>query len=205
MTRQRPTLAVPTGQRLTLAVPTGRRLTLVVPSLAFGGAERVVAKMANHWAARGEAVTVITLSGRSGDTYPLDDRVARIPLDAMGESGGPLKAITNNLRRVRLLRSAIAGSAPETVISFTDRMNVLTLLACRPLKVDTVISERIDPSRYEIGRAWSWLRRRVYPICAGTRRADGTSPRSNGRCDARPADLCHPQRRHPQRRHPQRR
>jgi GalNAc-alpha-(1->4)-GalNAc-alpha-(1->3)-diNAcBac-PP-undecaprenol alpha-1,4-N-acetyl-D-galactosaminyltransferase len=42
-------------------------------------------------------------------------------------------------------------------------MNVLTVLACRPMGVDTVISERIDPARYEIGRAWSWLRRRVYP------------------------------------------
>ena len=47
-------------------------------------------------------------------------------------------------------------------------MNVLTLLACRPLKVDTVVSERIDPSRYEIGRTWSWLRRRLYPSARGT-------------------------------------
>jgi len=138
-------------------------LTLAVPSLALGGAERVVAKMANHWADCGEAVTVVTLSGESGDTYPLDQRVTRIALDAMRDSRGPLQAIARNVHRVRLLRRAIAGSAPETVISFTDRMNVLTLLACRPLGLDTVISERIDPSRYEIGRAWSWLRRRVYP------------------------------------------
>jgi glycosyltransferase involved in cell wall biosynthesis len=152
-----------TSQRLTLADSTSQRLTLAVPSLALGGAEGVVAKMANFWAARGKAVTVITLSGEGGDTYPLDNRVTRIALDAMRESRGPLQAIANNVRRVRSLRRAIARSAPETVISFTDRMNVLTLLACRPLGVDTVISERIDPSRYEIGRGWSWLRRRVYP------------------------------------------
>ena len=41
---------------------TSRRLTLVVPPLELGGAERVVPKMANHWAASGEVVTVITLS-----------------------------------------------------------------------------------------------------------------------------------------------
>jgi glycosyltransferase involved in cell wall biosynthesis len=140
-----------------------RRLTLAVPSLALGGAERVVAKMANHWAERGDAVTVVTLSGNAGDTYALDPRVKRIALNAMQESRGPAQAVVHNVHRIRLLRRAIADSAPETVISFTDRMNVLTLLACRPLGVDTVISERIDPSRYEIGRAWSWLRRRVYP------------------------------------------
>jgi glycosyltransferase involved in cell wall biosynthesis len=150
-------------RRLTPASESARRLTLAVPSLALGGAERVVAKMANHWADRGEAVTVITLSGEAGDTYALDPRVTRIALNAMRDSRGPVQAIIHNVHRVRLLRRAIADSAPETVISFTDRMNVLTLLACRPLGVDTVVSERIDPSRYEIGRAWSWLRRRVYP------------------------------------------
>jgi glycosyltransferase involved in cell wall biosynthesis len=142
---------------------TSRRLTLVVPSLALGGAERVVSKMANHWAASGNVVTVITLSADDEDTYPLAPKVLRIALDMMRESRGPIEALVNNLERVRHLRAAIAGSVPETVISFTDRMNVLTLLACRPLKVDTVVSERIDPSRYEIGRTWSWLRRRLYP------------------------------------------
>ena len=125
--------------------PMGRRLTLVVPSLAFGGAERVVAKMAGYWAARGDAVTVVTLASSSGDTYALDPAVLRVALDLVRESRGPIPAIANNMGRVRKLRGAIAGSSPDAVISFTDRMNVLTLLACQPLKVDTVVSERIDP------------------------------------------------------------
>jgi GalNAc-alpha-(1->4)-GalNAc-alpha-(1->3)-diNAcBac-PP-undecaprenol alpha-1,4-N-acetyl-D-galactosaminyltransferase len=141
----------------------GRRLTLVVPSLTFGGAEHVVAQMANHWAARGEDVTVITLSARRCDTYRLESSVKRIALDVQIESRGSIQAIANNLVRVRKLRAAIDRSAPEIVISFTDQMNVLTLLACRPLNIDTVISERIDPSRQAIGRAWSILRRRTYP------------------------------------------
>jgi GalNAc-alpha-(1->4)-GalNAc-alpha-(1->3)-diNAcBac-PP-undecaprenol alpha-1,4-N-acetyl-D-galactosaminyltransferase len=142
---------------------TGRRLTLVVPSLEFGGAEHVVVQMANHWAAAGDRVTVITLSSATGDTYALDSGVTRIALNAMRESRGVIEALSHNLIRVRLLRAAIIRSDAEKVISFTDRMNVLTVLASRPLGVDTVISERIDPSRYEIGRAWSWMRRRVYP------------------------------------------
>jgi GalNAc-alpha-(1->4)-GalNAc-alpha-(1->3)-diNAcBac-PP-undecaprenol alpha-1,4-N-acetyl-D-galactosaminyltransferase len=142
---------------------TGRRLTLVVPSLELGGAEHVVARMANHWAELGDQVTVITLSNAGSDTYFLHGAVTRIALNAMRESRGATEAIRQNLIRVRLLRQAIARSEPQSLISFTDRMNVLTLLACRPLEIDTVISERIDPSRYAIGRAWSWLRRLVYP------------------------------------------
>jgi GalNAc-alpha-(1->4)-GalNAc-alpha-(1->3)-diNAcBac-PP-undecaprenol alpha-1,4-N-acetyl-D-galactosaminyltransferase len=141
----------------------GRRLTLVVPSLALGGAERVVARMANHWAAAGDHVTVITLSAAKTDTYSLDPAVTRIALDLMRESAGSIRAVINNLIRVRRLRAAIRRSQPDTVISFIDRMNVVTLLACRPLDVDTVISERIDPSRQPLDNTWSWLRRSVYP------------------------------------------
>jgi glycosyltransferase involved in cell wall biosynthesis len=141
----------------------GRRLTLAVPSLHGGGAERVLAQMANHWAARGDSVTVITLSGSAGDAYPLDPRVTRIALNLMHDSRGIADAVTKNIVRIQRLREAIARTNPDTVISFTDRMNVLTALACRPLGIDAVLSERIDPSHQKIGRAWAWLRRRAYP------------------------------------------
>jgi GalNAc-alpha-(1->4)-GalNAc-alpha-(1->3)-diNAcBac-PP-undecaprenol alpha-1,4-N-acetyl-D-galactosaminyltransferase len=141
----------------------GRRLTLVVPSLGFGGAQRVVAQMAGHWAARGDAVTVITLSGADCDAFPLAAAVQRIALDLTADSHGPIEAITHNISRVRRLRQAIKTSACETLISFTDRTNVLALLACRPLGVDTVIAERSNPSKNETSRAWNWLRRRTYP------------------------------------------
>lgn len=141
----------------------GRRLTLVVPSLALGGAERVVARMANHWATAGDSVTVITLSAATTDTYSLDSPVTRISLDLMRDSPGPIRALLNNWIRVRRLKEAIHRSQPDTVISFTDRMNVVTLLACWSLGVDAVISERIDPSQQPVGRVWSWMRRRVYP------------------------------------------
>jgi len=185
---QRPTLAQSSGQRPALADARRRRLTLAVPSLALGGAERVVAKMANYWAERGDLVTVVTLSAETCDTYSLDSRVTRIPLNAMRDSQGPIDAIRDNLARLRALRAAIARSQPDAIISFTDRMNVLTVLACRPFAVGPVISERIDPSQYEIGRAWSWLRRRVYPG-PGARGSDRTSPQSTAGHDARPADL----------------
>ncbi len=138
----------------------GRRLTLVVPSLALGGAERVVANMANHWAAGGDTVTVITLSAATTDTYALDPAVTRIALDLMRVSAGPIQALFNNLTRIGKLGDAIRSTRPDTVVAFTDRMNIVTLLACRSIAddVDTVISERIDPSRQPGGLGWTWSR-----------------------------------------------
>ncbi len=140
-----------------------RRLTLVVPSLALGGAERVVSRMANHWAAAGDTVSVITLSGAECDTYTLDPAVTRIALDLMRGSRFLLEGLYHNWLRVGKVEDAIRKTKPDTVISFTDRMNVVALAACRNLKVDTVVAERIDPSQQRIGYSWAKLRRWVYP------------------------------------------
>ncbi len=142
----------------------GRRLTLVSPSLALGGAERVVSRMANHWAAGGETVSVITLSGADCDTYALDPAVTRVALDMMRESRFALQGLFYNWLRVGKLEDAIRKLRPDTLISFTDRMNVVTLAACRNLDVDTVVAERIDPSQQQIGYYWTKLRRWGYPM-----------------------------------------
>ena len=141
------------------------RLTLVIPALEYGGAERVLAMMADHWAQSGKEVTLITLAAAATDTYKLDDRVRRIALDVTGTSTGPFSAIVNNLRRLLRLRQAIRQSRPDVIISFIDRINVMTLLATAGRPRNVIISERTDPSRHSIGRAWSWLRRRVYRRC----------------------------------------
>jgi len=60
------------------------------------------------------------------------------------------------------LRRAIRESRADVVISFMDIVNILTLLATRGLQVPVIISERIDPSFYDIGPIWNGLRRLVY-------------------------------------------
>jgi len=143
------------------------RLTLVIPSLQYGGAERVMATLADEWSDSGRDVTLITLSARATDTYRLDERVQRIALDAIGTSPGPITAIFSNLRRLLRLRNALRQSRPDVIVSFIDRMNVMTLLATIGWRRNVIISERTDPSRHRIGRIWSGLRRRVYRRCRG--------------------------------------
>jgi len=143
-----------------------RRLTLVIPSLELGGAERVIAQMANHWSEAGDDVTVVTLSSAASDTYALSPRVARVPLDLLRESRHAPAALWNNVVRVWKLRRALKESRPDAVISFTDRMNVTTLMAAIGLGLPVIVSERVDPARHPIGRAWSRLRIAMYPRAA---------------------------------------
>jgi len=140
-----------------------RRLTITVPSLSLGGAEGVAAMMANHWAQAGDAVTLITLDSSETDTFQLSEAVQRYELAVMQDSKNLLQAVFNNRQRVRRLQEVIAASEPDVVISLTDRMNVLTLLATRKLNRPVLISERSDPRHHPIGRLWSYLRKKTYP------------------------------------------
>jgi glycosyltransferase involved in cell wall biosynthesis len=141
------------------------RLTLVIHSLADGGAERVMAMMANHWAEEANDVTLITFDSQQNDSYRLADEINRIGLGLMRESRNLVQALCHNVERLRQLRRAIRDSKPDKVVSFTDKTNVTTLLACLGLRVDVVVAERIDPRHHQIGRIWSMLRRLVYARC----------------------------------------
>jgi GalNAc-alpha-(1->4)-GalNAc-alpha-(1->3)-diNAcBac-PP-undecaprenol alpha-1,4-N-acetyl-D-galactosaminyltransferase len=142
-----------------------RRVTIVIHSISGGGAERVTTVMANHWADNGDAVTLITLDDAQPGNYAVDPKVHRVGLDVMGDSSNPLQAVWNNFSRIRKLRAAIRDSSPEIVISMTDKMNVVTLLACIGLRRRVLICERIDPRHRKMGRIWPCLRRITYPWC----------------------------------------
>ena len=142
-----------------------RKLTLVIHALNTGGAERVLCEMANHWSRLGDEVNLITLDDVDTDAYELDPQVRRVGLGLMGESRSAWQALGNNVRRIRRLREAIREAGAPWVISFTDKMNVLTLLACRRGSSKVVIGERNDPRRQWMGHGWETLRRRTYPNC----------------------------------------
>ncbi len=142
-----------------------RRLTLVIHSLVQGGAERDMAHLARCWAERGDDVSLVTLDSVATDSFPLAGGVARTGLGLVGHSRGWFEAIVNNRRRIAALRDVLQQRSPQTIVSFIDRMNVMTLKAAAGLGDPVIVSERIDPRHHEPGRIWRWLRRRTYPGC----------------------------------------
>jgi GalNAc-alpha-(1->4)-GalNAc-alpha-(1->3)-diNAcBac-PP-undecaprenol alpha-1,4-N-acetyl-D-galactosaminyltransferase len=139
------------------------RLTLVISSLAAGGAERVMATLANAWAARGRRVTLLTFDdGSAPPFYPLDSRVDHRPLNLSRAAGSAAVGLSNNVRRVRALRRALGESRPDAVISFMTTANVNALLAASGLNAPVVISERVNPDQAATGAGWKFARRVAY-------------------------------------------
>lgn len=136
-------------------------LLLVISSLGGGGAERVMSLLANGWTASGVQVTLATFESSTGDFYPLEGSISRRSFN--DESLDHKTILPGSIRRTRWLRKVMQQVRPDVVISFTDRTNVLALLAAQGLDVPVIVSERVDPTMYDPGQIWRIGRRLTYP------------------------------------------
>jgi len=140
------------------------KLALVISSMSLGGASRVMSLLANHWAARGTEVVLITLDLAAHDAWTLDDRIERVALHMMSNSANLIQGTVNGWRRMRAVRRAIAVSRADAVVSFEDRTNVLVRIATLGMRARVVLCERTDPTKHRIDAVWRLLRRLTYPL-----------------------------------------
>ena len=139
------------------------RLLIYIHSLENGGAERVVANLANYWASLGWAVTVVTVAPQARDFYVLDAGVGRRCLDLAGQDGGLFAGIVRTARRARALRRVLREVQPAAALSAMHTANVVLALAARGLPgLRTVGSEHNFPPKAPMGVVWETLRRHAY-------------------------------------------
>ena len=138
------------------------KIAMGISSLGGGGAERVISIMANHWADKGEDVTVITLASEEKDVYHLDERVRRAAFDLERHSQGAWDAVKSNLQRIMSLRRTLRSNRPDVVIGFSEHMSVMMLLATLGLSIPVIVFEHTDPRQAPLDRLWGLLRRWSY-------------------------------------------
>jgi len=132
------------------------KLLIYLHSLESGGAERVAANLANHWAGRGWEVMIATVETTARDFYQLGFGLA-------GDSRGLLQAATRNIARIRSLRQVIRDFKPDAALAMMTNANVILSLACRGLpRFCAVGSEHIFPAQVSLGAVWNALRRMHY-------------------------------------------
>jgi glycosyltransferase involved in cell wall biosynthesis len=139
------------------------KLLIYLNSLTGGGAERVTANLANHWAAKGWTVTIVTITPVPEDFYALHPGVRRISLELPARSSRLIEAATRNLRRIRALRQILLESQPDVALAMMTNASVVLSLACRNLpRICAVGSERTYPGQVSLHPIWSLLRRMQY-------------------------------------------
>ncbi len=128
------------------------RILFVQAGLQAGGAEKVINLVASHYSELGHDVTVVALSGSATDsffTYPPSIRI--VTMNDLGLSGA-----RRVVSRVRFLRKTFKSVAPDVIISFLTKVNVMSLLAGFGLHPRIVIAERNNP--VEQNASWIWYR-----------------------------------------------
>jgi glycosyltransferase involved in cell wall biosynthesis len=138
------------------------RLLFVISGMSSGGAERVASIMLRHWVDTDLEVGLLTFSPVESDHYTLMPELERLHLNLTWDSSNTVHGVLSNIRRLRMIRKEITGFSPDIVVSFIDQTNILVLLALLGTRMPVIVSERTNPTMYNISRKWQLLRRLVY-------------------------------------------
>jgi glycosyltransferase involved in cell wall biosynthesis len=164
--------------------PTSPKITIVLSGLGPGGTERVVSILSNEWVKLDYQVTVMCFeSSEDSSYYPLDLRVKVIRLGLPPVPSARFVSLYSVMLRVIALRRALEKAAPDVIISFLTRNNVLALLSTVGMKIPVVVSERNNPKLQRLGIVWRVLRNWTY------RRAFGLVTMTQGAMNHFPASM----------------
>ena len=140
--------------------------TLVTDDLGPGGAERVLALMANYWARNGWQISFMTLNnGNAPHFWNLDPAVDYVDFNwsQIWRASIPKMRMLCTLIS---LRAALQRTKPDVIISFLNTTNVSVLMATYKLGIPVIVSERNDPHLDTISTYWERRRRWFYPMAA---------------------------------------
>ena len=117
------------------------RILFTIGNLDSGGAEKVVATLANSFVKQGHDVGVLLISTNSKETfYKLDERIDVIPL-----LGNERRLSIS--KKTKLLAKKIESFEPDVVVSFLNYVVFYTHFALKKIKknIKFVVSERNNP------------------------------------------------------------
>lgn len=118
-----------------------KKILFVNSCLADGGAERVLALLANEFSARDYEVAMVLVRGEKEDIYTLKKEVKCYRFKYNGTSN-KIKILC---KRILKLRSLIKAEKYDIVISFVYDNNLVTLLSTLGMKLPIILSERGEP------------------------------------------------------------
>ena len=113
----------------------------ITASMVGGGTERVISILANHFAKKGNDVTILMTANDTID-YELDNRICTKLITT--NTGG---SILKRLERIQKLRQIYKENLDAAFYSFGTETNLFAILAGLGERVNLILSERNDPNR----------------------------------------------------------
>ena len=138
-----------------------KKITIVTRNMLSGGAERVIAQLANYLSKKNIECSIITLDNNQ-IFYDLDDSIKVIPVGKKSDK----KPIDKYLR-YKELRRIIVNDLPDVVLSLPEDIGIYVILALMGTKVPVYVSERNNPWVMPDVKITRLLRQFMYPLATG--------------------------------------
>ena len=121
-----------------------KTIAFYISSMRKGGAERVIANLAEYFDKKGYHVILVT-THRMSVEYEVPSSVKRIISEPLEEElkGG---RIHNFTVRFRKLRGIWKNEAPDVIVSFIGKNNLMAILTSFGLKIPVAVSVRGEPN-----------------------------------------------------------
>lgn len=138
-----------------------KNIDIVTRSMTSGGAERVIAQLANYFVQQGIKCRIIT-TDQSEIMYPLDNRIT---ITAIGKKAN--SKILDRIIRYKLLRNMILLNKPDVVLTMPEDTGIYAILALIGTGIPVYVSERNNPWVMPNVKITRLLRKVAYPFAKG--------------------------------------
>ena len=137
-----------------------------ISSLSTGGAEKVLAQLANTYSKRGLEVTVLTYYNMVSKSNSLSAGINYIclPFPKSRFRRNPLQWIVERFIFMYRVRICIKKLSPDVVLSFMLTSNIIMIISSLFMGVRGVVSERTNPRYYSYGKVADGLRPLIYKL-----------------------------------------
>lgn len=142
-----------------------KTIALYISSLQKGGAERVIANLADYLYSRGYRVVLVTTHKRE-DEYQVSERICRVISEPAGNQLGKGR-IGNFCVRFKKLRRIWKEYRPDVILSFIGKNNLMALMTSFGYGIPVVVSVRSDPKREYGNGLLKFLAKTLFRLAAG--------------------------------------
>lgn len=118
------------------------KISFFIGQMGVGGAETVLAQIANHYAENGWAVEIVMLLGHQieREHFHLKETINVLDMSIQGKS-----YMRSSIKWLISVNKYLVKTRPDVVVSFVGRVNAVVLTAALGNRIPIVVSERNDP------------------------------------------------------------
>ena len=132
------------------------KIVFVSQPLSTGGAERVVASLANRFYELGHEIKIVVVDNGDSNVYFVHEQIEFVHISK------PSNPMLDLLHRARVMRSFFSEYEPDIIIPFTTQKNISVLLATLFTKHKVIACERNNPREDPTNKVLRLLRKLLF-------------------------------------------